>query len=74
MRKVKVAPPFTQIAATSWTSSYRLVKGTVQPIMGTVLYGLDKRGRVWRKLGVVHCPHWHLVTDEIGTNQEQVEE
>ena len=74
MAKSKVAPPFTQITATSWTGSNELYNRTVQPVIGTVLYGLDKKGRVWRKLGSAYCPHWHLLPNEAGVHPEREEE
>ena len=74
MAKSKVAPPFTQITAASWTVPDELVNGTVQPVIGTVLYGLDKKGRVWRKFGSVYCPHWHLLPNEAGVHPEREEE
>ena len=60
MAKVTKVPPFVQISAASWS-------------FGTVLYGLDKKGRVWRKVGSDYTKHWHLLSDEAGAHPEQEE-
>lgn len=73
MAKVTKVPPFVQISATSWSVSVREVRGVPVPIFGTVLYGLDKKGRVWRKVGSNYAKHWHLLPDEAGAHPEQEE-
>lgn len=47
---MKRVPAFVQIAAAEITVGYNRVGAWPIPVTGSVLYALDKQGRVWRKM------------------------
>ena len=49
-RRLPTVPAFTQIAAASITDTVRDINGQLVPILSSVLYALDRNGRIWRKL------------------------
>ena len=73
--RTKTVPPFTQIATAPCTVDVVTNDIGLVPIIGTVVYGLDKKGRVWRKMPYSQNKRhgdkptaWKLVENETEVN------
>lgn len=59
--KVKTVPKFVQIASAPFEVEFK----SGRTILGTMIYGLDKAGRVWRRYPQVVNKGWELVENNV---------
>lgn len=61
MGKKQAAPKFVQIASAPFEIEFKSGK----TILGTVIYGLARNGRVYRRYPQMACRGWELVDNDL---------